>query len=180
MPPIFFLFLFLDTYHLSKSSLRCRALWIVNKFVFFFLWSIRWRSSLVNFNKNPEYIAKCPVQGFNLLMSFLPKSLVSRSFLVRLRYSFFISFFLSFIFTYSMVSASIIPKYLWISFSPSFLIFSWFDRSISSVIWFLLLLIIIVPHFFSVLLLLLKIFTSNFGFLESFTSSLLKTKSKGN
>ena len=61
---------------------------------------------------------------------FLQNSLVSCSFLVLLRYYFLFFYFIS---TCLMVSPSNIPTYLCVSFSPSFLIFSWFGSSIPSV-----------------------------------------------
>ena len=58
-------------------------------------------------------------------------SLVSSSLLVPLIYSFLIFYFIT---TYLMVSASIIPKYLQVSFSPNVLLFCWFGRSIPAII----------------------------------------------
>ena len=73
------------------------------------------------------------------LFRFLLYSLVSSSFLVLMRYSFF-NF--SFISACLMVSASNNPKYLKVSFSPSVLIFAWFGNYIPFVICHFLLLII--------------------------------------
>ena len=48
---------FLDTYSLSMSSLRCKALCIVISFLA--LWHISWSYSLVHFNNGPEYLTRC-------------------------------------------------------------------------------------------------------------------------
>ena len=58
-------------------------------------------------------------------------NLASSSFLVLQRYSYLI---FSVISSCMMMSASNIPKYLLVSFSLKFLIFSWFDSSILSVL----------------------------------------------
>ena len=75
--------------------------------------------------------------AFTPLMRFLPYSLVSSSFLVRLKNLCFIS-------TCLMVSASNISKYLQFSFSSSILIFSKFSNSIRCRF---LLLLICMAHF---------------------------------
>ena len=97
---------FLGTYSLSTSSLGCNALCIVISFLV--LWSICLSSSLVHLRKGPEYLMRGTTQVFIPLIRFLLESFVSSSFLVLLRYSFWI---LSFISTCLMVSASKIPKY---------------------------------------------------------------------
>ena len=79
---------FLDTYSLSMSSFRCRDLRIVINL--FILWSICLSSSLVPFQNSPEYLTRGSAQVFIPLMKFLWQSLVSRSFLILLRYSFLI------------------------------------------------------------------------------------------
>ena len=114
----------LDTYSLSTPSLWCNVLWIVISFLV--LWSICISSSLVHFTKGPEYLTRGTVQVFIPLIRFLLDSFVSSGILVLLSYSFLI---LSFISTCLMVSASKIPKYLYVSFSPSVLILSWFGSS---------------------------------------------------
>ena len=100
-------YFFLDTYSLSSSSLGCKVLCIVISFLF--LTSICLCSSLVHFRKVPEYLPRSPAQVFIPLIRFLLESFVSSSFLVLLRYSFWV---LSFIWTCLMVSASKILKYL--------------------------------------------------------------------
>ena len=71
------------------SSLVRKALCIVINFLI--LWSICC-SSLVNFKNGPEYSPREIIQVFFSLMKFLQLSLVSRSFLVGLRYFFLIRF----------------------------------------------------------------------------------------
>ena len=70
----------------SMSSLGCKALCIV--ICFLVLWFIYWSSSLVHFKNGPEYLTKDTVQVFIPLMKFLPRSLVSETFLDLLRYLF--------------------------------------------------------------------------------------------
>ena len=82
LPPPFF-----NTYSLSMLSLRCKALYIIS---YLFLWSISWTYSLVHFKSGPEYLTMGTTQAFMPLMRFLLFSLVSSSFLVLLRYSFFL------------------------------------------------------------------------------------------
>ena len=72
---------FLDKYNLSTSSLRCNALCMVISFLV--LCSICLSSSLVHFRKGTT-------QLFIPLIGFLPESFVSSSFLVLLKYSFWI------------------------------------------------------------------------------------------
>ena len=105
---------FLDVYSLSTSSLGCNALCMVISFLV--LWSTCLSSSLVHLRKSPEYLTRGTAQIFIPLIRLLLESFVSNSFLVLLRYSFWI---LSFIFTCLMVSASKIPKYLLVSFSST-------------------------------------------------------------
>ena len=87
-------------------------------------WSICSSSSLVNFKNGPDYLTWSTAQVFIPSIRFLLYSFVSRSFLVLLRYSFLI---FSFIFACLMVSASKMPKYLWVSFSPSSVFKSYLD-----------------------------------------------------
>ena len=119
---------FLGTYSLSTSSLGCNALCMVISFLVF--WSICLSSSLVYLRKSPEYLTSGTAQVFIPLIRFLSESFVSSSFLVLLRYSFRIWFFIS---SCSMVSASKNPKYVQVSFSASVPILSWFGSSIPSV-----------------------------------------------
>ena len=133
---------FLGTYSLSTSSLGCNALCMVISFLV--LWSICLSSSLVHFGKGPEHLTRSTAQVSIHLIRFLLESFVSSSFLVLLRYSFWI---LSFIPTCLMVSASKFPKYLLVTFSASVLILSWFGSSIPSVLCRLPLFITSRAHF---------------------------------
>ena len=91
-------------FHAGKSSFSwhirdflcdlCKDLCIVINFVV--LWSICLSFSIVHFKNGPEYLTRESAQMIIPLMKFLLQSLVSRSFLVLLRYSFPI-FFLHFI-----------------------------------------------------------------------------------
>ena len=91
------------------------------------LWSICLSSSLVHLRKGPKYLTWGTAQVFIPLIRFLQESFVSISFLVLLRYSFWI---LSYISSCLMVSAPKISKYLYVSFSASVLILSWFGSFI--------------------------------------------------
>ena len=86
-------FFFLDTYSLSMPSLRCKALCIIIKFLV--LWSIYQSSSLVHLKNSPDYLTRRTALVLISLVRFLLQSLVLRSFLIHLRYSFVI--FLSFL-----------------------------------------------------------------------------------
>ena len=98
---------FLDTYSLSTTTLGCNALCMVISFLV--LWSICLSSSLVHFRNGREYLTRGTAEVFIPLMRFLQESFVSSSFLVLLRYSFWILCFISHCL---MGSASKIPKYL--------------------------------------------------------------------
>ena len=113
---------FLDTYSLSTSSLRCVLCMVIS---FLLLCS-----SLVHFRKGSEYLTRGATLVLIPLIRFLQESFVLRSFLVLLPYSFWI---LSFISTCLIESASNMPKYLEVWFSPCVLILSWFGSSIPSV-----------------------------------------------
>ena len=91
-----------------------------------------------------EFLTIGTVQIFISLIRFLQYSFVSSSFLLLLMYSFFI---FSFPLTGLIVSASSIFKYFYIFFSPSVLIFSWYDSSIPSVMCPFPLLITNIVHF---------------------------------
>ena len=78
----------LETYSLSTSSLGCKALCIVISFLV--LWSICLSSSLVHLRKCLEYLRSNTAQVFVPLIRFLLLSFVLSSFLVLLRYSFWI------------------------------------------------------------------------------------------
>ena len=119
---------FLDTYSLSTSSLGCNALCRVISFLV--LWSIWFSYSLVHFKKGLEYLTRGTARVFNPLISFLLLSFVSNSSLVILRYSFLVYSFFS---TCLPVSASMMLKYLYASFSLSVLLLSWLGSSIPSV-----------------------------------------------
>ena len=131
LPPSFF-----DTYSLSTFSLGCNALWVVVSF--HVLWSICLSSSHVHFKKGPEYLKRDTAQVFILIKSQLD-GFFSCNFLVPLRYAF--------IFTCLMVLASQMSKYLYVSFSSSVLILSWFGSFIPSVICRVLLFITSMAHF---------------------------------
>ena len=73
-----------------------------------------------------EYLTRGTAQLFIPMMRFLLERVVSSSFLVLRRYSFWI---FSFISTCLMMSPSKIPKYFKVSFSPSFLILYSFGSS---------------------------------------------------
>ena len=81
------------------------------------------------FKKCPEYLKRSTARVFILLIMFLLDSFITSNFLVLLRYSDCFSFF----FISLIVLASNIPKYMYVSFSPSVLIFSWFASFIPSV-----------------------------------------------
>ena len=106
----------------------CKALCIFISVLI--LWSISLNSSLVHFKNGYEYLKNRTTSVFILLMRFLQQSLVSRNFLVLLRFSFII---FSFISAYLMMSASNISEQFY--FSSSVLILSLFGSSIPSVIW---------------------------------------------
>ena len=74
------------SWHISMSSLVCKVLWSVIRF--FVFWSISWSSFL----SGPVYLTRETAQVFNTLMRFPQQKLVSRSFLVHLRYLFLASF----------------------------------------------------------------------------------------
>ena len=111
---------------------------------FLVLWSICLSSSFVHFKNGPKYLTRRTVQVFIPLMRFLLYTLLSSSFPILLKYSFWI---FSFISTSSMVSASNIPKYLHVSFSTSILISSSFGNSIAYIMCRFLLLIVSMTHF---------------------------------
>ena len=92
---------------------------LVFLFVGLFLQVPLWSTS----KKGHEYLTWDTARVFIPFIRFLLESFVSCSFLVLLRYSFFI---FSFIFTCLMVSVSKMPKYLKVSLSPSVLMLSWF------------------------------------------------------
>ena len=114
--------------------------------IFLVLWSISLSSSLVHFKNGPEYLTKETAQVFIRFIRLQLFSLISSNFLILLRYSFLI---FSFISNCLMVSASNIVKYFYVSFSSGVLIFSWFGRSILSVMSRFPLFIISMAHFLS-------------------------------
>ena len=103
---------FLDIYSLFISSLSCKALCIIINFLV--LWSIPLIFSLDHFMNGQNYLTRRTAQVFTPFSRFLPQSLVLRSFLVLLKYT-FLTF--SFIYVCLMIYASNIPKYLQFSFS---------------------------------------------------------------
>ena len=118
-------------------SLGCKTLCIV--IYFLALWSVCSGSSLAHFNYRPNYLTKEAAEVFIPLMSFLLQSLVLRSFLVCLKYSFL---FLPSSPLLWLCSLPNIPKYLLFLFSTSVLILSGIDCSIP-------LFIISMPHFYA-------------------------------
>ena len=97
---------FHDTYSLSLASLECNSLSIVITFLVY--WSIYISSSRVHFKNDPDYHTRRTAKMYILLTRFLLLIVVSLSFLVRLRYSLFIFYFIACL----MRSAFNIPKYL--------------------------------------------------------------------
>ena len=124
---------FLGTYSLSISSLRCKFLGIVINFPV--LLSNSLNSSLVYFKNGPKYLTNSSVLLFIPLIRFLLQSLLSRSFLVRLKNSFLFFFLLS-----PLVWGCPHPlfpsscKFPFSKHSVLFFAFSWFVSSISFVI----------------------------------------------
>ena len=84
---------FLDIYSLWTSSQGCHTLCMVISF--FVLLSICLSSSLVHLRRGLEYLTRDTAQVFIPLIRFRLESFVSSSFLVLLRYSFWILFFIS-------------------------------------------------------------------------------------
>ena len=113
---------FLDTYSLSLSSLGCKTLCIISSFLV--LWSIYLSSFLVHFKNVTRVTAKV----FIPFMRFLLYSLVSISFLVLLKYSFF---FLSFLLVW-WCPLPMFPLFVSFVFSGHS-DFSWFGSYIPSV-----------------------------------------------
>ena len=109
---------FLDTYNLSITSLWCKGLCIVIKFLI--LWFICLSSSLIYFKNSHKYLTRGVSQEFNLLMRFLQQSLRSRNVLVHLRYTFPI---FSFVSACLVVAAYIIPNYNYFFFVQACLFF---------------------------------------------------------
>ena len=98
---------------LSMFFPGCKALCLV--FNFIVLLSICLISSLVHFKNYPESTTRSTASLFIPSMRFLLSTLVLRSFLVCLRFSF-------------LIDLSSSAKYLWFSFSPSHRIFSFFQQ----------------------------------------------------
>ena len=80
-------FLLILVYSLLMSSLECEVLCIAINFPV--LWSLCLSFSLVHFKNCSDYLTRNTVQVFILLIKFLQQILVSRSFLIFLRYFFF-------------------------------------------------------------------------------------------
>ena len=102
---------FLDINGLSVTPLKCKALYIVINFLV--LWSIYLSSSQVLFKNGPECLTKGTAREFIVSMRFLLESVVSRSFIVRLGYSFRI--FLFYIIIIIITTVSILTKVISIS-----------------------------------------------------------------
>ena len=131
---------FLDTQNLSMSSLGYKAFCIVINFL-----SICLSSTLVYFMNGPVYLTRRTAYVFIPLMRFLLLSLVSRCFLVCLKYSFLFSFFFHHClfdcvhFQYSQI--------LVIYFLPSVLMLSCFGSSSPSIVCLFPLFIMSMVHF---------------------------------
>ena len=67
---------FLDTYSLSKSSLKCKTLYIIINFLV--LWFICLSSSFVHFKDNPGYLTRRTAYEFILLNFFRMQGFVHR------------------------------------------------------------------------------------------------------
>ena len=93
LPPFF-----LGTYSQPTSSQGCNTLWMVISFLV--LWFICLSSSLVHMRKGPEDLTRGTAQLFIPLISFLQLSFVSTYFLVLLRYSFWILYFIYYYYHY--------------------------------------------------------------------------------
>ena len=131
---------FIVTYNLPTYSLGYKALYIVITFV---VWSICCSFSLIHIRMVTSILQVGTVQVFIPLIKFLQCSLVSRCFLIILRYSFFI---FSFISVYLMLSASNIPKYYMFTFL-SVRIFTRFGSSVDFFLCRFPLFIISMAHF---------------------------------
>ena len=133
---------FLDTYTLSTSSLGCNALWLVISFLL--LCSNCLSSSLVHLKKESRITFERYSPSIYSFDEVSSREFCLEYFLVLLKYSFWI---LSFICTFFMVSASKMTKHLYVSFSPSVLILSWFGSSIPSIRCHLTLFITSMAHY---------------------------------
>ena len=132
---------FLNTYSLSMSSRGFKALC----FVFSFLSFGPFVEVLPSISNGPEYLTRGTAQMFISLMRSLLQSLVSRSFLVRLRYSLLVVF--SFIATYLMCPLPVFPSTCNFPFRHAFWFFVEFGSSIPSVICLFSLLVISMAFF---------------------------------
>ena len=137
---------FLDTYSLSLSSLGCKAFCIVISFLV--LRSICF-SYLVSFEDGPKYPRKGDSHVFIPFIMFLLYSLVSSSFPILLRYSFFIFLFHLRLFDgVRFQYYQIFIRFLFFE-RPDF---SWFGCSISSVMSHFPLFVISMVHFFIIII----------------------------
>ena len=126
------------------------SLWLYSIYIYIYtslcfdpFWSISPSPSLVHFMNISEYITTRTAWVLILLMRFLLKIFVSRSFIVRLRY--FINIFL--ISDSLIIPASNSPKSSQVSVSPIVLMISWFGSYNPSVISLSPILIISMANF---------------------------------
>ena len=103
---------------------------------FLVLWSIYLSSSLVLFKKGPEHLTRGIAQVFISFIRFLPDCFVLSSFLVLLRYSFWIFFFQLYLFdSVSLQNAQVFVGFL---FSEgSHLVLIWLCNSVSRMLLFI-------------------------------------------
>ena len=123
-----------------SSFLGCKAVCVVISFLV--LLSFCWSSFLVHFKNGPEYLTRGTTQVCMHLMGFLHSS----SFLVRLRYSFYVFFHLHLFHGIHFQFSQRLISFLLISFR-SVQVFSWFITSIPSFICCFPLFIISMAHF---------------------------------
>ena len=119
----------LDAHSRSMSSVACKDLSVVMSSLI--PWSICWSSSLVYFKNGSENLTRGTAQVF-IHLRFLLCCLLSSCFLFLFLHRYLKFFF--FISVCLVVFAFSIPKYLYVSFSQSVLIFSWVGSSIPFVI----------------------------------------------
>ena len=101
----------------------------LHRLSFLVIWSICLISASVHFNNSPKYLTKGKTYVFIPLMRFLLQSLLSRSFLDHLRYSFLIFFFLlRLLYGVRFQYSQVLVIFLFSKLSDSFLIrlFSFF------------------------------------------------------
>ena len=111
-------------FYLTRIVYLCH-LWVVRPYasplIFLFSGPFCLSFSLVHFKNGSDYPTRTTAQVFSSLFSFPLQSVVSRSFLVRLRYSFFIFFFFSTLW-YPLPIFPLLVGFLFSVHSDSFLI----------------------------------------------------------